>query len=215
MNSRLSLALRALGATIVGMLFLTGSAWAEEPATTAGSQLTCRAPLIEQPFTAFRDSRDYVLAPGGSFEDPSAPGWQLDGGASVVPESDPFDVHGFDDSYSLSLPPGASATSPTMCVDLDFPTMRFVGMQQAEKDGELDIEVVYPHATKVEDRRWHRERSFKFKRKDGWKVTDDVNLHPDRGGKDAGWRLVALRFTADGDQSSWLVDDVYVDPKRR
>jgi hypothetical protein len=214
MNSRLSRALRALGITVVWGLSLTGNAWADEPASTAASQATCSDPQLEQPFTAFKDSRDYFLAPGGSFEDSSA-GWQLDEGASVVAENEPFGVHGLGDNYSLHLPAGASAISPTMCVDLYYPTMRFVSIQQTDKDAELDVEVVYPNATQGDGSKWHKTTSLKAKGRDGWRVTKDVDLHPDRGGKKAGWRLVALRFTADGDQGSWLIDNIYVDPRMR
>jgi hypothetical protein len=215
MNSRLLRALRVLGVTVVGGLSLTGTAWADEPASTVASQATCSDPQLERPFLAFKDARDYVLAPGGSFEDPSTPGWQLEGGASVVAENEPFDIRGLGDSYSLRLPAGASATSPTMCVDLHFPTMRFVGMQEADKDADLDIEVVYPNAPKGDGNEWHKTKSLKAKNKDGWQITKDVDLHPDRGGKKSGWRMVALRFTADDHQGSWLIDNIYVDPRMR
>ena len=193
------------------MLAIAGSASAAD--TTTQSRETCAAPLIEQPFMSFEDSRDYVLAPGGSFEDPTLAGWSLEDGAGVTTGNEPFKIRGLSDNNSLALPAGASATSPTMCVDLHWPTMRFVATQTGEKDAELEVEVLYPEA---DDKKatWHGAKKFKAKSRDGWRPTDDVKLSPDRGGKFAGGRPVALRFTNTSDRGSWQIDNVYIDPKR-
>jgi hypothetical protein len=191
-----------------------GTASAKEADTTSESRATCVAPLIEQPFLSFGDERDYVLAPGGSFEDSSLPGWSLEGGAGVAAGNEPFNLRGLSDNNSLLLPAGASATSPTMCVDLNWPTLRFVANQTDEKDAELKVEVLYPEADE-KHATWHGAKKFKAKRKDGWRLTEDVKLSPDRGGKFAGGRPVALRFTNTSDQGSWQIDNVYVDPRCR
>jgi len=191
-----------------------GTASAKEADTTSESRATCVAPLIEQPFLSFDDERDYVLAPGGSFEDSLLAGWSLEGGAGIAAGNEPFNVRGLSDSNSLVLPAGASATSPTMCVDLHWPTLRFVARQTGEKDAELEVEVLYPEADE-KHATWHGAKKFKAKRKDGWGLTEDVKLSPDRGGKFAGGRPVALRFTNTSDQGSWQIDNVYVDPRCR
>ena len=200
--------------TALGLLACTGTASAAGAETTTESRATCVAPLIEQPFAAFKDNRDYVLAPGGAFEDGSLDGWSLDGGAGVTAGNEPFNLRGISDSSSLALPAGASATSPTMCVDLDWPTMRFVASQAGEKDAELEVEVLYPEAEE-KHASWHGAKKLKAKRKDGWHASDDVKLSPNRGGKFAGGRPVALRFTNNSDHGSWQIDNVYIDPKRR
>ncbi len=189
-----------------------GTASAKEADTTSESRATCLAPLIEQPFLSFDDERDYVLAPGGSFEDSSLAGWSLEGGAGVVAGNEPFNLRGLSDNNSLGIPAGASATSPTMCVDLNWPTLRFVASQTGEKDAELKVEVLYPEAEE-KHATWHGAKKFKAKRRDGWRLTEDVKLSPDRGGKFAGGRPVALRFTNTSDQGSWQIDNVYVDPR--
>jgi hypothetical protein len=191
-----------------------GTASAKEADTTSESRATCVAPLIEQPFLSFEDERDYVLAPGGSFEDSSLAGWSLEGGAGVAAGNEPFNLRGLSDNNSLVLPAGASATSPTMCVDLNWPTLRFVATQTGEKDAELKVEVLYPEAEE-KHATWHGAKKFKAKRRDGWRPTEDVKLSPDRGGKFAGGRPVALRFTNTSDQGSWQIDNVYVDPRCR
>ena len=101
-----------------------------------------------------------------------------------------------------------------MCVDLNWPTMRFVASQDEEKDAELDVEVLYPEADEKKAT-WHKAKTLKAKHKDSWHATDDVKMSPDRGGKFAGGRPVALRFTNDSDHGSWRIDNVYVDPNRR
>ena len=198
----------------LGLLAFTGTASAKEAHTTSESRATCVAPLIEQPFLSFDDERDYVLAPGGSFEDSSPAGWSLEGGAVVAAGNEPFNLRGLSDNNSLVLPAGASATSPTMCVDLNWPTLRFVASQTGEKDAELEVEVLYPEADE-KHATWHGAKKFKAKRKDGWRLTEDVKLSPDRGGKFAGGRPVALRFTNTSDQGSWQIDNVYIDPRCR
>jgi hypothetical protein len=205
---------RAVGTSVVIALSLVATAWGSEPAATAETRQTCADPQIEQPFLSLGDNRDYVLAPGGAFEDPSLTGWSLALGAGVDVGNEPFNVRGADDGHSLVLPPGASATSPTMCVDLNWPTMRFVAFQNGEKDAELDVEVAYPEA-EGDGPKWHKAKSFKARNKDGWHATEDVKLSPERGGKKAGARQVALRFTNDSDRGNWRIDNVYVDPFRR
>ena len=203
---------RAIALSLAIIFGFAGQAWAKDESPSLARE-TCNHPLIEQPFTAFDDHRDYVLAPGGSFEDPSLPGWTLERGAGVAPGNDPFNVRGSQDSSSLALPAGASATSPAMCVDLNYPTMRFVGFQDDEKDAGLDVEVLYPDTPEGKPE-WHKAKSFKAKRKDNWNVTKDVKISPERGGKIPGGRPLALRFTNDADHGTWRIDNLYVDPRR-
>jgi hypothetical protein len=50
----------------------------------------------------------------------------------------------------------------------------------------------------------------------GWTLVKDVGLRPTTVTKDAGWRLVQLRFMADtGAKGDWLVDDGARDPRMR
>jgi hypothetical protein len=213
MNKRWKHARRAIGLVVAGSMVLAANAAAQEPETTAASSQTCSDPTLEQPFSALGDNRDYVLAPGGAFDDPTAHGWTLEGGAAVVETTDPFAFGDNNDSQSLALPPGASAISPTMCVDLHYPTMRFIGMQTAAKSAGLDVEVFYPNAPKAMQE-WDRTSHLQAKSTDGWEVTRDVKVRPEWGGTTPGWRLVALRFTADT-TGSWLIDDVFVDPRMK
>jgi hypothetical protein len=209
-----------IGAAVLaaGLLSTAGTAWgADDPATTDASVQTCTDPVLQQPFAGLKDkdTNQYVLAPGGSFEDQTS-GWSLDGGASVVLGNEPLQLNGAGDGYSLNLPPGATATSPTMCVDLHYPHMRFLAIAQSSKAAGLDVEVVYPTAADAHHQGWEKAATIKGEAKNGWRATDKIKIHPDRGGKLSGWRPVALRFSADDDnQGSWMVDDVFVDPRCR
>jgi hypothetical protein len=191
---------------------------------TADSRTTCENPLIEHPFTRFGDYLDYVLAPGGKF-DGSIYGWQLAGGAKVIAT---------DKSRSLQLPKGASAISPAMCLDLNTPTFRMYHKVVKPRTGllggllglvlgnpsaaDVRVEVVYPG---VASPAWTVMTEFDgeegVKAGNGWRLFDPIDLRPELGGAEPGARMAALRFkvidAASGE--SVLLDDVYVDPKRR
>ena len=187
--------------------------------STEQSWQTCQDPLIESPYAPFGDSRDYVLAPGGSFEQPGTPGWQLSAGASVAPGDDTFTaadkiITSHADGSMLQLSSGATAISPAMCVDLNYPLFRFTSRAiTTPDDAEIQVEVVYPNASNpaFEELKKFDGRQGDFKASK-WYVSDEIDLKPDLGGSQSGGRLAALRFTAL--KGTWRIDDVYVDPRR-
>lgn len=181
---------------------------------TEESTRTCSSPLIENPFARFGDRRNYVMAPSGSFENGTA-GWQLSGGARRVTEADPVDLGDNDGAGMLALSARASVVSPTMCVDLDYPTFRLLAKAVRLRDAaEFKIEIVYPDARKPQ---WEELTKFDAKQfvyaGSGWLLTSDLDMKPDLGGKTAGFRRVAFRFTSLSGE--WRMDDLYVDPRRR
>jgi hypothetical protein len=191
---------------------------------TTDSRKTCDNPLIEHPFTRFGDYLDYVLAPSGNF-DGSLYGWQLAGGAKVIAT---------DKGRSLQLPEGASAISPSMCLDLNYPTFRMYHKVVKPKTGllgsllglvlgtpqaaDIRVEVVYPE---VAIPQWTEMTRFDGREGvsagNGWRLFDPIDLKPELGGAEAGARQAALRFTVldAAYRESVLLDDVYVDPMRR
>lgn len=93
------------------------------PAQAAGIDLsTCNSSALSQPFAPWGDVASYELAPGGDFE---AAAWTLTGGARRVPGSEPYAATGTLGSWSLALPAGSSAQSPSTCVDAAYPSVRF------------------------------------------------------------------------------------------
>jgi hypothetical protein len=176
---------------------------------TTAAQTTCAAPLIEQPFVSFDDGRDYTLAPGADFEDPSAPGWQLRRGAAIVEGNEPFQVSGKDDGASLALPAGASATSPPMCVDETYPSFRFFA-RLAQRGPALAVKVIYSAPSGLEAT---PAATLPRASQPSWFLTDDVPLAAPTSAAVPGGRLVALHFAVKGGRGSWQIDDVYVDPR--
>lgn len=100
----------------------------------------CRIAPTSQPFARWLDPAWYELAPGGDFETPA---WTLTGGARRVSGSDPFAATGTLGSWSVSLPAGATAQSPPLCVDAAYPTIRFF----TSGAGLLAVSVVYGDLT--------------------------------------------------------------------
>jgi len=112
-------------------------------AGSAAAATGCEGQVYEQPFTRWLDYASYTLVPGGTFES-SLTGWTLAGGAKVVSGNEPFDVHGNGESHSLSLPAGSSATTPTMCVTLAHPDLRFFARNTGSSLSALAVSVTFP-----------------------------------------------------------------------
>ena len=118
------------------------------PATASAGPLVASAPNCDaqsssQPFLPWADPASYVLAPGGAAE--SADGWTLTGGAAIVPGNEPAQVHAATDSQSLSLPPGATATTATMCVSIQHPDLRFFA--SSTMGGRVSVQTLFETAS--------------------------------------------------------------------
>ena len=103
----------------------------------------CSAQSSSQVFLPWADPASYVLAPGGAAE--SSDGWTLTGGAAIVSGSEPAAVHDAGDSHALRLPPGATATSATMCVSIQNPDLRF--FSTAARGGRVGVETLFETAS--------------------------------------------------------------------
>lgn len=182
------------------------------PTWTAASAESCADPITAPVLSAFKDDDFYALAPGGDFE-AGAAGWQLDDGAAIAASDG--SLLGASNG-ALVLPVGASATSPTFCVDERYPHFRFGYAQHSgPSDTNLRVEVVYPGLEKDNVR---KAKDVKAKHDKSWELSDRVKLNPLHGlKKGAGWRLVAIRLSVkDGKPGSAVrVDDVLVDPRAR
>jgi hypothetical protein len=173
--------------------------------TTGASAQECRDPLIVHPFTPWGDLRDYVLVPGGDFSDPSS-GWQLTGGATIVNATQSDGTAG----GVLDLPGGAVAVSPTVCVDINYPTAR-VQSRTLRGRGGVAVAVAYQD-TKTQFR--PRLVDVVTNRGSGWALSRDIQIRPQIAGRESGWRRVAFVFAAGGTRSSeFQIDDLHVDPR--
>ncbi len=173
-----------------------------------GVNETCPSKPLKQPFLRWLDPAHYVLAPGGTIERGSGVGaWTLSGGARAVDGNEAYYVNSRSDSRSLSLPRGASATTPPICVALDYPTMRFFSRSSGLLPL-LRVDVLFEGPT------GHVSAPIGVATPSGsWQPTLPMvvvaNLLAPLPGDLA---PVAFRFKAVS--GSWSVDDVYVDPKR-
>ena len=97
-----------------------------------------RTQPVSTPFSQWGDANSYFLIPGGTFEGTADQvGWTLSG-ASLSSGNEPFLVNGSDDSQSLTIAGGGSATSPFFCVDNTMTSLRFFA-QQTASGGSLHV----------------------------------------------------------------------------
>ena len=196
---------------IAAALAALAAASASPARASDGSLLGCGYEPVH-PFLRWLDPLPYTLVPGGDFESGAA-GWKLSGGARVVDGNEPFHVGG-GGSKSLLLPAGSSATSPTMCMGLVLPVVRYFSTG-GNLLSYLRVEAVYTDPS-------GRQRS--------------IDLLP-AGLPTKSWAPslpavqlmgllnvltldgltsdIALRFTPKGTllgAGTWRIDDVYVDP---
>ena len=201
-------AVLAIAAVLAGFAVSAAPASAGLLVSTARN---CSANVLSQPFAGFGDKASYTSVPGGSFESGTS-GWTLGGGAKVVSGNEPWKVGGSASSHSLSLPAGATATSPAMCVGLGEPTLRYfskasslLGLTGAMTvdvltETSLGVVVPVPLAPGLLTNSWTA----------GLIPTPIVaNLLPLLPGQ---MTAVAFRFHAL--TGNWGLDDVYVDPYR-
>jgi hypothetical protein len=170
---------------------------------SAGLGLACPSPT-STPFAAWSDYANYAFAPDGGFE-AGASGWSLSGGARAVAGNESFYVHSKLDKTSLSLPAGASATSPGMCISLLSSKMRFVA--RGDAGAKVKVQIVYrgllSSVLGILDGGTYTVGG-------GWKPSPQIGM---LGGVlpllTSG---VSFRFTAVGGAAA--IDDVYLDPMK-
>jgi hypothetical protein len=122
-------------ATPVVAAAATTAAAAVATAAPAAAPTGCVQQAATPAFSAYKDPALYSLAPGGNFE--STAGWTFTGGAKVVSGNETLGVAS--GSKSLSLPLGATATSPQFCVDDSNPYFRFAAKADNSLAGYLAV----------------------------------------------------------------------------
>jgi hypothetical protein len=206
MRSLMRLVLLALFATLAVATPAHAGAFGDSAAPCEGRE-------VEQPFLRWLDPMRYVLAPNGNLERGSA-AWTLTGGARVVDGNETFYVGGARDARSLYLPPGSSATTRPLCVELLHPTVRYFARNRgtpvlsslrvdALVENPLTGSVlVVPVGVHTGAKGWHPSLP-------GLVLADVLSPL----GED-GELAVAFRFRPVGLGAAWQIDDVYVDPFR-
>src|SRR5215211_519037 len=194
----------------LAVLTLAMSATSASAGVLVKSAPDCTPQPTSQPFARWGDTSPYNLAPGGSFE-ADTPSWSLSGGASMASGNEPWKVAGAGHTRSLKLPPGARATSPTICVGLEHPTIRFFAKNDRALLSTLSVEVItetslgltvaVPVGVVLPSGQWKPSPQFLV----------IANLLPLLPGEHT---PVRFRVTSIG-TGTWSVDDFYVDPRCR
>jgi hypothetical protein len=204
--------LRGSGLGCSLLLVLTIGLGLAAPAQASTSYTSCGYTLFEQPFLAWNDSGSYVLAPSGSFEKGSS-GWTLAGGAKVTSPGNP--LRPTSSKYALSLPAGSSATSPPICIETGYPYSRMFGyttIRNPSYASSLKVELAYTDATTGKA---VTQTVATLANRPVWDATQKILLpSPDNIKPDASGRIwVRYRYTPLYN-TAWMIDDLYVDPKR-
>jgi hypothetical protein len=185
-------------ALAAGTIALAGTA---APAS-AGLGITC-PDATSNPFVPWADYANYAFSPNGGFES-GATGWSLSGG-TVKPGNESFNIHGDGDKYSLTLPAGASAMSPPMCISLFSGKMRFVA--RGDSGAKVKVQIVYrgllSSVVGILDGGTDSVNS-------SWKPSAEIGMLG--GTLPLLTSSVSFRFTASGGAVS--IDDVYLDPMK-
>jgi hypothetical protein len=152
----------------------------------------CAAQPLARTFLPWHDAAWYQAAPDGGLEAGGA-GWTLADGAAVASGNDPYEPG----ESALSLPAGASATTPPMCVDLAHPTLRFFARGGS---GALVVTALFRDALGGQ----HELPVGALAVGGDWAPSPVLAIVGNLLSSQ-----VAFRFVSAGD---WQVDDVYVDP---
>jgi hypothetical protein len=201
----------ALTAALAGMALAAPTANA---GVLVSSATNCEVQTVDKVFLPWLDPMDYTVVPNGTLEGGAA-GWTLSG-ASVVSGNEPWEVHADGDTRSLRIPAGKSATTPSICVGLLHPTLRFFAKSSGDSllgslVSTLTVEVLFednagrvhalPIGVVLPGSRWSPTLPYPV-------LANLLPLLPNDQ------TAVRFRFRAVGG-SSWQIDDVYVDPRTR
>jgi hypothetical protein len=194
---------RVRAAVVLGIVGgAIGAAVGAAPAS-AGLGLACPS-ATSTPFVGWKDYANYAFSPDGGFEGGGS-GWTLGGGARVVSGNESFYVHSTADKFSLSLPAGATATTPPMCISLFSSKMRF--LTKGSYGSKVKVQVIYRGLL-----------SSVLGIFDGGTITPSGSWNASPEMSMLGGTLplltasVSFRFTAVGAAAS--IDDVYLDPMK-
>jgi hypothetical protein len=189
----------------IASLAVAGPAVAAPAGAATSMASPCSSPPTSQVFRPWGDLNDYFLAHGGDFE--STGGWRLNGGARLVGGSEPFNATGKAGKTSLSLPTGATAVSPPMCMTPDHPTLRFFQKAVQGRAASLRLEaLVGKPSTQVIGLGAANGTT-------AWAPSPVLSSGVSNLPVDASGR-VTLQFRFTADYGTWQVDDLFVDPRK-
>jgi hypothetical protein len=182
----------------------------------AAQAATCSGRSLVTPFSKFGDTKQYFLAPSGSFE-AGASGWALSN-AATASGNETYYLNSTTDKSSLKLT--GQATSPGFCITRDDPFLRFAAktVTTAGSSGnysQLNVSIIVKNAAGSQAS--YFLGAIQPQGNGGWFVVPamqygslfDSYLF---GSDGTGTATMQVQFTVAGQGGTWYVDDVYVDP---
>lgn len=173
------------------------------PGAAQASQ-QCPSEPVAQIFLPWGDPGWYKSIRDGGMEQQSG-AWSLRGDAAFAPGNEPYYVASPQDRWSLSLRPGAAATSAPTCIGLGHPTLRFFARSTTPTQGKLHIDVLFRDLTGA----MRSQQIALLVSGSSWQPTLPIPLVINSLSLLAPLD-VQFRLTASG--GAWSLDDVYVDP---
>jgi hypothetical protein len=173
----------------------------------------CASPDSDQVFKPWADYSNYFLAPDGGFE-AGAGDWSLNGASGVADANSAYAVSG-DGSSALAIPNGSNATSPTICVGVEHPTIRFFARKTSGTGitpslNSLRVDVLVEDNLGVVNSLPVGVVSSSGSWQPSAPLPVAASLLPVLPGSHT---PVEFKFTPQG--GNWQIDDVYVDPMCR
>jgi hypothetical protein len=167
----------------------------------------CAVQEASQVFLPWADLSYYTLAPNGDFES-GATGWTLGSGAALVSQNSDFSTG----SQALSLGGTGTAVTPSFCVDVTQPTVRFFVKNTGPAVATLNVDALFTDLT-------GKPRSLqiaKLTAGPSWAPSAIVPLIVNQLAtvSPTGATSIQLRFTAASGHGSWVIDDLQIDPFR-
>lgn len=185
-------------------------------ATAPSAFAACPTQSFSTVFSAWGDMSLYTLAPNGDFE-AGDDGWTLTGNAQIVGANAHKLAIDHDGTKALQLANGATATSPPICVGAGYPTTRMVANTVGRtplSGSTLQMEILYTDparggqavkklGTVPDQYTWNATRKMSI-------AQGQLNIKPDSSGN----TYIRVRLTPLYD-TTWRIDDLYVDPRFR
>lgn len=191
-----------------GALAVVALGTGPQTALAYGTPLPCTSRSEAAVFAPWGDKATYFLVSNGGFENGSTD-WSLSGVARVVNGNESFNVGGGSNGHSLSIPSGGAAESRAFCVSRGEDTVR-IFVNNSHTNGAIlhvDAIVVNPDTMAVGTTAFDVNGDVPSS---PWAPTIQLKIPNLLGGN--GTEQLTLRFTLRGTQTTWGIDDVYVDP---
>lgn len=205
--------LRICSTAVIGLAAIAASAGPADAGLLVKSAPSCDAQPISSPFAPWLDYASYTPLSGGNFESSGA-GWKMSGGARIAAGNESYKVGGASDAKSMVIPGGGSVTSPTVCVGLEHPSMRFFAKRNSGGLlglSTMSVEVLFENDLGLVN----SLRIGAVSPSSSWQPTLPATVLANLLALLPGAHTpVAFRFTPllGGE---WAIDDVYVDPFQR